>query len=1068
MTPSRDNPPPTDNLERAVRGAPVPVAAGAPASRPPLRGAIGTFLFLFLGIGTAGFFYARHQLGATHQKELDAISAVADLKIQNILAWREERLSDARSLMAEPFVSHAVREFLTHPAHDAVRAPLLAWLASARTHNQSLRAVLLDPQLTVRLTVPEDQTYVGPTAAAFATEALRTRQVVLSDLHFSRFSGELHFDLAIPLVPSSAPPTSATAPAGDASAEPVGVLVLEVDPCRHLFPIIQSWPTPSPTAETLLVRREGDEVVFLNELRHRAGTALVLRARLDQQPPSVCTLAARGQHGAVEGVDYRQVPVLGVTRPVPGTPWFLVAKEDLAEFQVPLQAQTRATGIVLFIMIVAAALSVCLGQRRRGEQWLRRQLVSERERTQALEALHETRQRLEAILEVTRTGIDVVDGDFNLHYVDPGWRKVYGDPAGKKCYAYFMGRDRPCPRCGIPRALATKQVQVTEETLPRENNRIIEVRSIPFQDVSGQWLVSELNVDITARKQAEDALRASETRTRAITDSAQDAILMMDPEGRVSYWNPAAETIFGYTRDEALGQSLHAFIVPQRYHAAHHAAFPEFQRSGQGAAVGHTLELEARRKDGREIAVALSLSAIQIGGGWHAIGILRDVTAQKQTEAALLETNRCLEEATARANSMAAEAAMANVAKSEFLANMSHEIRTPMTAILGYADLIAESVGCCTICPTHATCAIRGTNRQHVQTISRNGQQLLSLINDILDLSKIEADKMTTEAVACSPHAIVAEVAALVRVRAEAKQLAFNAEFIGPIPETLRTDPLRLRQILLNLLGNALKFTETGGVRLLTRLAVEDGEPRMQFDVIDTGIGITAAQADRLFQPFSQADTSTTRQFGGTGLGLTISKRLAQLLGGDVYLVDSRKSLGTRFRAMVATGPLEGVRMIEGDRNEQTVAVCSSAASAPRAPEVPTQALHGVRILLAEDGPDNQRLITLMLQKAGAEVTLVGNGRLAVEAALEARDAGRLFDVILMDMQMPELDGYHAAGRLRRQRYVGPIIALTAHAMDGDRQKCLDAGCDGYTSKPVGHRKLIDLIQAHLVPSACR
>ena len=406
----------------------------------------------------------------------------------------------------------------------------------------------------------------------------------------------------------------------------------------------------------------------------------------------------------------------------------------------------------------------------------------------------------------------------------------------------------------------------------------------------------------------------------------------------------------------------------------------------------------------------------------------REVTLQLQA------TMRQLERAKNAAES-------ATRAKSEFLANMSHEIRTPMTAILGFTDILLE----------HGNLQDAPPERvQAAQTIKANGEHLMSVLNDILDLSKIEAGKMTVERIPCSPCRIVAEVAALSRVRAEAKGLPFNIEYLGPIPETIRTDPTRLRQMLLNLTANAIKFTEAGVVRLITRFVPGDS-PCLRFDVVDTGIGMTPEQVAQLFQPFTQADTSTTRKHGGTGLGLAITLRLAELLGGSVTVADTAPGVGTRFRVSVATGPLDGVNLIEVDASALTV------REAPRedAATLGEPVLAGCRILLAEDGPDNQRLIAHVLKRVGAEVTIVENGRAAVEAALAGCREHRPFDAILMDMQMPELDGYAATRLLRRKSYLGPIIALTAHAMEGDRQRCLDAGCDDYATKPIQRERLI-------------
>jgi signal transduction histidine kinase len=404
----------------------------------------------------------------------------------------------------------------------------------------------------------------------------------------------------------------------------------------------------------------------------------------------------------------------------------------------------------------------------------------------------------------------------------------------------------------------------------------------------------------------------------------------------------------------------------------------------------------------------------------------------------------------------AAEAA--TQAKSAFLANMSHEIRTPMTAILGYADLIEQEITCCTVCPTHAECQRRAKNVELVETIKRNGDHLLHVIDDILDLSKIEAGKMTVEHTSCAPCELIAQVASTARVGAEAKGLQFDIEYEGAVPQTIQTDPTRLREILINLIGNAVKFTQAGRVRLTTRLVTGAGEPVLQFDVADTGVGMTVEEAARLFRPFMQADASTTRRFGGTGLGLTISRQLAVMLGGNVEIVETSPGVGTRMRVTVSTGPLEGVEMLSDPR-----AATFSRTSAEPGPLLPEKAAAlNARVLLAEDGPDNQRLIAHLLRAAGAEVSVVANGQLAVDTALRARDGGRAFDVILMDMQMPVLDGYTATRLLRARGYAGPVIALTAHAMSDDRQKCLAAGCDEYVRKPIDRRWLIAAIRGQL------
>ena len=389
------------------------------------------------------------------------------------------------------------------------------------------------------------------------------------------------------------------------------------------------------------------------------------------------------------------------------------------------------------------------------------------------------------------------------------------------------------------------------------------------------------------------------------------------------------------------------------------------------------------------------------------------------------------------------EAQEANRAKSEFLANMSHEIRTPMTAIIGYADLLLDPE------------TTANDQRNHIQTIRRNGEHLLGILNDILDLSKIEAGKMTLETIECSPSMIIVDVASLMRVRAKDKGLFFEVLYQTPIPETIKSDPTRLRQVLMNLVGNAIKFTSTGGIRILARCEnPESDTPTLALEVVDTGIGMTQAQSDQLFQPFLQADTSTTRKFGGTGLGLAICRRLAHMLGGDIN-VESSPGRGSSFGLSVTTGSLNGVRMFE-ELQEAGIPESGIELTVAQASEALDCA-----VLLAEDGLDNQVLLSTHLKRSGAHVHVVENGRLAVDAAMAASLAGEPFDVILMDMQMPELDGYGATAELRRRGYRGPIVALTAHAMAGDRERCIAAGCTDYLTKPIGRAKLVSNVAEH-------
>jgi len=393
-------------------------------------------------------------------------------------------------------------------------------------------------------------------------------------------------------------------------------------------------------------------------------------------------------------------------------------------------------------------------------------------------------------------------------------------------------------------------------------------------------------------------------------------------------------------------------------------------------------------------------------------------------------TNRALEEANKAARA-------ASRAKSDFLANMSHEIRTPMNAILGYLDLLFE-----TIDPNEE-------QNGFMQTVNQSGKHLLMIVDDVLDISRIEAGKLFIVNEQVSPIELCKEVISISQRDASDKGLELDLQLGEGLPESIQTDPNRLRQILLNLIGNGLKFTSEGSVQLqLSCQQTNEQKPGLRFRVLDTGPGISPENQEGLFEPFTQVDSSMTRHVGGTGLGLAISQRLANALSGEVTL-ESEVGKGSAFDLtleITAHAPSEAAPASGGSS--------ASASTSPKPAGNPNQVLGSV--LVVEDVAVNQLLIRTMLEKAGSTVTVAGNGQIAVDAVEAATAEGTPHDLILMDMQMPVMDGYEATRQLRAKGVRTPIVALTAHAMTTDRDKCVQAGCDDYITKPVDRQALIE------------
>lgn len=530
------------------------------------------------------------------------------------------------------------------------------------------------------------------------------------------------------------------------------------------------------------------------------------------------------------------------------------------------------------------------------------------------------------------------------------------------------------------------------------------------QILESQRILKQSNEELEERVRARtQALETQEKQLRAITDAVPVFLAQIDLEEKILFANAAFKDWFQLKDNQAIGTTFRKALGEERYSSNQNYV----QRALQGEAVSY--ERTSHRGD-QSLSLAVTLvpefNRRQEVTGF--IVVATNITKYKEIQEELGKAKDAAE--------------VANATKSSFLANMSHEIRTPLGAVLGFSELLTDGR------------MNQSEKANCLEVIKRNGRLLSNIINDILDLSKVEAGKIEIERIEVPLSEVMKEIESVLNLEAVEKGIDFKVTTEEPIPRQIKTDPLRLRQILVNIVGNAIKFTKRGAISVSVKMISPAAqEPKLAFVVSDTGEGISPEQASRLFTPFTQADVSTTRKFGGTGLGLALSRRLANILGGDIVLTESRLGIGSTFTITIDPG-IVGADAV-------TTANPISAEEAKQSRRVNLKNLH---VLVVDDSLDNQALIQRILVRCGATVETANNGREAVEKALAGKH-----NVILMDLQMPVMDGYEATRLLRHQNYCKPIVALTAHAMKEERERTLKNGFDEHLTKPIDQQNLL-------------
>ena len=817
--------------------------------RPPTPWAlIALFFVISISVIAVGFLYHNNQKKTLLSEKQLELSAISDLKIRQISQWRGERIGDGAFLGENILMVRKFSELLKNPTNETLRDDILQTLKSLTANFDYKNALLFDPIGNVRLAYPNQDNLVGDHLKPLLPEIIKHRKVVLSDLHRDNLVSFVHLDLIVPLIDRSMNDTLI-----------LGLLALRIDPKKILFPLIQSWPTQSKSAETLLLRRDGDEIVYLNQLRHLKNTELILKKPVSTEKLPTA-MAIRGITGTIDGIDYRNVPVVAAMKKIPGTLWFMVAKIDRDEVFSVLNEQMRMVNIILVLFILSIGLFL-------GFIWWNQRVRFYREKYETELNRLALVKHFDYILKFANDIILLIDEDLNI---------VEANDRALESYMYtrdeFIGMKLEKIRAPETLSQLSEQIKninenesATFETFHRrKDNTIFPVEiSSRVVNIEGSKYYQSIGRDITERKSVENTLKESEEKFRKIFEESPFSMVMTGKDFGIIRANFSFCKMIGYQEEELKSFTFRSFTHPDNINGDEISLI---RLIACEIPIYHT-EKRYICKDGSIIWGSTTVSIIHNNKGdvQFFLAMVEDITSRKKVQTELIAAKEKAEES--------------DRLKTAFLNNVSHEIRTPMNAIIGFSALLNEP-------------DINELERQqYIDIIFQSGSQLLCIINDIVDVANIESGQVRINVKETNLNSSLRSLNEQFSYNEKQNHVAINLKTVLSDEEAMvLTDRTKLIQILSNLINNATKFTNKGQIDF--GYVLKDNF--LEFFVRDTGIGITPDHITKIFDRFYQVDRTVSRHYRGTGLGLSICKAYVELLGGSIR-VESEPGKGTLF-----------------------------------------------------------------------------------------------------------------------------------------------------------------------------